>query len=389
MPTHFDRWSYHNPVEIRFDAGRLGELPDLVAGRRALLVTTPGFTSRGLTARVVDLIGHARTIVFDRVQPNPDLLALDRAGQALADQGAEVVVALGGGSAIDTGKALSVLLAAGAPAPLREHLRDGAPLPDRAPLPLVAVPTTAGTGSEVTPFATIWDHERGVKRSLSDARLFARTALLDPALTVSLPAEVTIASGLDALSQAFEAIWNVNATPITSRFALDAIAIVFETLEPLLAHLGSLELRSRMMEASLLAGLAISRTRTALAHSISYPITAHFGVPHGLACSFTLPALLEFNAPLDDGRLAEIAGRLGLVSLSTLHYRLERLLAMLGVTRMLRRYIPSRAALLDLAPQMLTPGRSDNNLRPAGVEQVRAILAATEFCAVLAQSSVI
>ena len=389
MPMHFDRWSYHNPVEIRFGAGRLSELSDLVAGRRALLVTTPGFTGRGLTARAADLLGGEQTIVFDRVQPNPDLLALERAGQRLIDRGAQIVVALGGGSAIDTGKVLSVLLALGDPTLLRAHLRDGAPLPDAAPLPLVAVPTTAGTGSEVTPFATIWDHERGVKRSLSDARLFARAALLDPALTTSLPTDVTIASGLDALSQSFEAIWNVNATPITSRFALDAIAIVLDALPPLLDESGSLELRSRMMEASLLAGLAISRTRTALAHSISYPITARFGVPHGLACSFTLPALLEFNAALDDGRLAEIAGRVGLASLSALRYRLERLLAMLGVTRMLRRYIPSRAALLDLAPQMLTPGRSDNNLRPAGVEQVRAILAATDFCAMPALKSAI
>jgi alcohol dehydrogenase len=143
--------------------------------------------------------------------------------------------------------------------------------------------------------------------------------------------------------------------------------------------LGDLELRSRMLEASLLAGLAIARTRTALAHSMSYPITARYGVPHGLACGFTLPAILEFNAAEDDGRLADIASHLGLASTHALREALRQLLQSLGVTQALRQYIPSRAALLDLAPRMLTPGRADNNLRAATTEDVRQILNATDL----------
>jgi len=372
-------WSYHNPVELRFGAGRLAELPELVGERRALLVTTPGFSRRGLTAQVADMLARVRPVIFDQVQPNPGLQQIERVGQDLRDQRAEVLIGLGGGSAIDTAKALSVVLAAGAPDMLRAHLQSNAPLAPLSPLPLIAIPTTAGTGSEVTPFATIWDHECQQKYSLARPDLCPQVALLDPTLTTSLPADVTIATGLDALAQGFEAIWNHNATPISTLYALRAISLAFATLPRVAADLGSLELRTRMLEASLLAGLAIAKTRTALSHSMSYPITAHYGVPHGLACSFTLPALLDFNAAEDDGRLADIAGYLGLVSVPALGEALRLLLQTLGVDQSLRQYIPSRAALLELAPRMLTPGRSDNNLRAAGVEDVRRILNATDF----------
>src|SRR3954470_19972477 len=156
-------WSYHNPVDIRFGAGQLAELPKLMLGRRALLVTTPGFSRRGLAGQVADLLAPAHPVVFDQVQPNPDIQQIERAGQELRGQHVDVVVGLGGGSAIDTAKALSVVLAYAAPGMTPEHLLAGAPLAPVTPLPLIAIPTTAGTGSEVTPFATIWDHQQQQK----------------------------------------------------------------------------------------------------------------------------------------------------------------------------------------------------------------------------------
>jgi phosphonate metabolism-associated iron-containing alcohol dehydrogenase len=288
-----------------------------------------------------------------------------------------VVVGLGGGSALDTAKALGFVLGAGTPEALRQHFEHGAALPDARPLPLIAVPTTAGTGSEVTPFATIWDLARAKKYSLAGPRLYPSVALLDPTLTLSLPREVTVSTGLDALSQGFEAIWNRNATPITTLYALQAIRIAFGVLPRLIDAPDDLASRSQMLGASLLAGLAISRTRTALAHSISYPITARYGMPHGLACSFTLPAILEFNAAADDGRLARAAAELGCGSTHGLRAKLERLLSALRVGRLAGQYIRSAEDLLALAPEMLTPGRADNNMRPADVAQVRKILAAT------------
>src|SRR5690606_14532428 len=128
--------------------------------------------------------------------------------------------------------------------------------------------------------------------------MFPAVALVDPDLTRSLPESETVSTGLDALSQGLEAWWNRNAGPVTDAFALRAARLALDTLEPLVADLGDPVLRTAMAEASLLAGLAISGTRTAVAHSISYPLTLRFGIPHGLACGFTLPVILEYN---DDG----------------------------------------------------------------------------------------
>jgi alcohol dehydrogenase len=369
-------WSYHNPVQLRFGAGQLNELPALVEHRPALLVTSHGFTRRGLTGQIRKLLAQAPVNVLDDVQPNPDLAAIEQACASLASEPIDVIVALGGGSAIDTAKALSFALPARDPGLLRAHFEAGAALPDVAPLPVIAIPTTAGTGSEVTPFAAIWDRQRAKKYSLARPRLHPRVALLDPELALSLPDDVTTASGLDALSQAFEAIWNRNATPVTTLYARQAIGLIFRNLPRVLLEPQRLELRAAMLEASLLAGLAISQTRTALAHSISYPITARYGVPHGLACSFTLPTLLDFNAVSDDGRLAATAAWLELPSVEALRDRVLDLLLALGADRMLREYLGEPEDVLGLAPAMLMPGRADNNMRAASEYDVVELLAA-------------
>ena len=131
-----------------------------------------------------------------------------------------------------------------------------------------------------------------------------------------------------------------------------------------------------MLQASLMSGLAISITRTALAHSISYPITARYRMPHGLACGFTLPAILGFNAQADDGRLAEMARRLGFTSVQDLQKHLTQLLTLLEVDMAVKNYVCSLEDLLELAPEMLAPGRADNNLRLAEIDDVREILRA-------------
>src|SRR5690606_30104611 len=149
----------------------------------------------------------------------------------------------------------------------------------------------AGTGSEVTPFSTIWDGQGAKKYSVATPRLFPQKALLFPELTGTLPWDVTVCTGLDALSQCLESVWNRRATPLTSAIATDGIRKIFQALPELKQNLGHLPSRQLMMEASLFSGLCISQTRTAMAHAVSYPLTAHFGTPHGIACSFTLPDL--------------------------------------------------------------------------------------------------
>ncbi|HEY8358214.1 MAG TPA: iron-containing alcohol dehydrogenase PsrA [Ramlibacter sp.] len=287
--------SYFNPVQSVYGAGALASLPRLLAGRRAALVTFPEARSLGLLARLEGLLGPAPACIVDDVRPNPDVAELgptwERFWREHAD--VEVIVAVGGGSAIDTAKVLMVGNEANRFSDLVNSLAgNGAPAPTRFKA-LVAVPTTAGTGSEVTPWATVWDRERKVKHSLHLPQTWPSIAVIDPELMLSLPASVTLQSGLDALSHALESIWNVNANPVSDTFAIAAVQEVMDTLPLLMARLGDIELRGRMALAALKAGMAFSNTKTALAHSISYEMTLRHGLPHGIACSFVLPMVLE------------------------------------------------------------------------------------------------
>jgi phosphonate metabolism-associated iron-containing alcohol dehydrogenase len=369
-------WKFWNPVRILFGLNRLGDLPSLVVEDRVLLLTTQGCSRRGLTAAITDLLPDKTLSIRDHLAPNPEIDSIQHLTASLDDERVDVIVALGGGSVMDTAKALSVSLPGKLEGfSLRAHFATGTPLPSCAPLKVIAIPTTAGTGSEVTPFATIWDTKAGEKYSLNSERLFPHTALLDPILTATLPRRQTIISGLDALSHAFESLWNRNASPLTAVWARHAIDLTFKALPRLLATPEDLVWRARMLEASLLGGLAISQTKTALAHSISYHLTARRGVPHGLACSFTLPALLEFNRLADDGSLLALSQQLGCASAAALGERLDRLYRQLGVSQLLQDYRLGLEDLLKLRPFMLKPGRADNNWRPADLEDLEEILA--------------
>lgn len=369
-------WGFHNPVHLLFGNGTLEKLPEMIAGRRALLLTTPGFTRRGVTERLVQMLGPAVALIMDDVHANPELLDLEARGKRLAHTGIEVIAAVGGGSVIDTAKVLSAVLGLkGHGFDLRAYLERGASGLTGKGIPVVAVPTTAGTGSEVTPFATVWDSTVKRKYSLAGSLLFAETAIVDPTLTLTVPRETTIATGLDAISQAFEAIWNRNATPITTLYATEALRNALSAIELLVDNLHDPHLRTKMAYASLLAGLAISYTRTAIAHSMSYPLTLHYGVPHGLACGFSLPSILAFNLEADDGRLRNLAAALKFSRAEDLGGHLKELLVRLGVPHMLKRYLPPGDAVFAVVGEMFTPNRAFNNLRPVDSAAIQGILA--------------
>jgi alcohol dehydrogenase len=194
---------------------------------------------------------------------------------------------------------------------VRRYLVDKVPLDTSAIVPIIAVPTTSGTGSEVTHWATVWDSANGNKYSLAHPLLYPEAAVLDPALIVGAPRGLTLATGLDSLSHALESIWNVNANPVSANFAVEAAREIIETLPRLLDNLGDVELRARQARASLLAGFAFSQTKTALAHNISYDITLKTGLIHGVACSFSLPIVMGWamgNDPQCDAALRRIFG---------------------------------------------------------------------------------
>jgi phosphonate metabolism-associated iron-containing alcohol dehydrogenase len=332
-------WRYANPVAVHFGVGMIEQLPALLRGRRATLVTFPEAAAHGLVDRLRGLIGESLQGVVDRTQPNPDVDGLDVLYEDFwrTQRDAELIVAVGGGSALDTAKALMVGTQSGRFDELIDLLARDKPFTPHRTKKLIAVPTTAGTGSEVTGWATVWHRAAGKKYSLNLAETWPEAALIDPALLLSLPPAPTLASGLDALSHALEAIWNVNANPVSDHHAVVAAREVLATLPALMARLDDIGLRERMSFAALMAGLAFSNTKTALAHSISYEMTMRHGLPHGIACSFTLPLVLKRAIGVSAGRDAVLA-RVFDVPLDAAAAFLEDFLERLGVSTRFESY---------------------------------------------------
>jgi phosphonate metabolism-associated iron-containing alcohol dehydrogenase len=323
-------WSYENRVRIRFGAGSLNQIGDLVQGRSYCLVTYDEPIFHGMAERIAATAGPA-TITIDNVVPNPDfhMLTESCALFAGADPVPEVIVALGGGSVIDAAK----VVAAGGKGfgAVKRFLENGGDGDTLTATPIVAIPTTAGTGSEVTSWASVWDTDIGRKYSLSRQSLYPTDALIDPELMVAMPRELTISTALDALSHSLESIWNVNGNPVSTNHAVNAATEILDCLPELADDLHNMDLRTRIAGAATFAGLAFSNTRTALAHSISYPITLRHGTPHGIACSFSLPMVMRSAigaSPACDTGLERIFGS----NLPAGADRLEEFLVNLGVS---------------------------------------------------------
>ncbi len=284
-------WNYQNPVKVIFGDGQFRSLADLIGGRRYALVTYPDSPFPELANTLASQAG-APVLTIEDVAPNPDYELLRRQSAKFAGlDEIEVIVALGGGSVIDSAKVFAA--AGGSFDRVATFLETKEGADAFSFLPIIAVPTTAGTGSEVTCWATVWNEAQGKKYSLAHPRLYPETAFVDPELMLGKPYGLTMATGLDALSHSLESIWNVNANPVSARHAVAAARLIIDALPKLLRDLGNANLRRDMAEASLCAGLAFSNTKTAIAHNLSYPITLGWGVQHGIACSFTLPTVLS------------------------------------------------------------------------------------------------
>ena len=284
-------WTFENPVKICFGNGAFDSVAEIIGVRPYCLVTYDEPYFKVLTGKLADSAGQPASII-NNITPNPDFITLtDSCCQFAESASADmVIIALGGGSVIDAAKVLASSKKGFEP--VRVYLETGKGRDQLGSYPIIAIPTTAGTGSEVTKWATVWDTGAQKKYSLALQTLYPTHAIIDPELMLELPKELTISTGLDALSHALESIWNRNCNPVSDNHAVFAATEIIDALPRLICDLGNIELRSRVARASLFAGLAFSNTRTALAHSVSYPITLKYKVPHGLACSFSLPMVL-------------------------------------------------------------------------------------------------
>ena len=283
-------------------------------GSRAIVVTDPGVVAAGLVTPVVDALAQAglAQCVFDEVEANPRVATVDRGAAVARDHGADVIVAVGGGSSIDSGKAIAAVLTHGGSCLDYEYdIVHG----DRVPgptTPIVAIPTTAGTGSEVTLWAIVTDTSRNYKAPIGSLHLAPRVALVDPRLTISLPPGVTAGTGVDALVHAIEAFTARCSNPISDALCLYAVELVSLYLVRAFDDGSDLEARSGMMLASLIAGMGFGNSDTAAVHSMGEALGGLKDVPHGTAMAICLPYVLRLNAQAVPEKLARLGESMGL-----------------------------------------------------------------------------
>jgi alcohol dehydrogenase len=285
---------------------RLGELASELGFRRTLLVADPGMIKAGYVAAAqasLEGAGIAATLYHDFGE-NPDSLMVEAGRAFAAPLGIDSIIGLGGGSSLDCAKGINFLLTnGGAIADYRGYGKAHTPL-----LPMIAVPTTAGTGSEAQSYAVISDAATHMKMACGDPSAAARIAILDPELTLSAPRGVTALAGYDALAHAVETWVTTRRTPMSDTFALRAWDMLRASFTRVLDTPGDLDARASMLLGSHFAGVAIEQSMLGAAHACSNPLTARFGLAHGLALSTVLPHVVRWNAPVVEARYAMLAG---------------------------------------------------------------------------------
>lgn len=301
-------YQYFMPTEVIYAPGALTSLAKRcqVLGTRPLIVTgRQSARATGLLDRILAQLPSAQ--VFDQVEENPTIATCMRGAKCCLDTGCDYVIGVGGGSPMDAAKAVAML--ATNPGPCAEYF--GVDKFPNAPLPVAAIPTTAGTGSEVTPYAVIVDEVLRSKKTISGRMLFPVFALLDPELSVTMPPAVTVATGLDALSQAMEGMLSKRSTAVGDALALETCRLVKEWLPRAVADPANLEARGRMLHAAMLSGCIIAQSGTTLVHGMGYYFTLEFGLAHGLANALLLTPVFQFNAHLAPEKVAPLAAALG------------------------------------------------------------------------------
>ena len=293
----------HGPGAI----ARLRELTDELGVTRPLLVTDPGVVGAGLAEQALRQLDNA--VVFDGVRPNPDIELVGEGSGVYREQACDGLVALGGGSSIDAAKGIGVEVEHGGS--ILEYEYGGTPITKRIP-PLVAVPTTSGTGSEVTLWTVITDHERKIKFNVGGTPLIgAHVAVIDPELTLGLPPAVTAATGMDALSHGIECYTCDYHQPFNDAVALQAIELVGTWLRAAYADGSNLEARTQMAHAATLGGMAYGTESAGAAHAMSQSAGGVHDCPHGALTARVLGPVCEYNASTAPERYARIAQALG------------------------------------------------------------------------------
>ncbi|MFQ5711043.1 MAG: iron-containing alcohol dehydrogenase [Candidatus Geothermarchaeales archaeon] len=382
MELAYKSFEFRVPSRILYGVGcakEAGSVAKALGGTKALIVTDPVLRKMGYPKEVQGYLEEAglRVEVFDGVPTEPEMGYVEKGLKIYEEAGCDLTVAVGGGSPIDTAKGIALL--ATNKGSMRDYEGIGKiPVPAA---PLIAMPTTAGTGSEVTQFTVITDVERKRKMLIGSPNIIPTAAICDPLFTLKLPPDYTMGIGVDALTHAIEAYVSVKAQPLSDMFALNAIELISRSLRQAWADGSNLAARSNMMRAATEAGIAFSNSSVALVHGMSRPIGAHFHLPHGLSNAILLPHVMEFSYIGNPEKFADIAVAMG-ESVEDLSVLDAAIVAVETVGRLCEDVgVPTlvgagceEAKVLELAPKMaddaIASGSPANNPRKPTREQI-------------------
>ncbi len=304
-------WFYRQPVKIIFGGGKVSEIGDLIKGlgkTNGLLVCDKFLADNGVANKVMSESGGMLKYSFSDVSPNPDVKEVDACADFIRANGVDFVAAMGGGSVMDCAKAAASVCMTGDS--IVKYHGTGVSLPPEK-LPLICMPTTAGTGSEVTCVSVLTDHELGKKAPINCDNFYAEYALIDPELTYTVPPQITANTGMDVLCHAIEGYWSKDHQPICDACAVHAAEIIFKYLTVCYHKPDDAEAREKLCEASVIAGLAFTLPKTTSSHACSYPLTNLYHIPHGEACALTLDFFARVNKDAQNGRVLDFARKLG------------------------------------------------------------------------------
>lgn len=367
-----DMWKFYQPADIMFGAGNVEKIAEFMEGKnldKALIIADPFTEKCGLAKRVMDASEGKVLGIISEVEPNPSIQNVDACIAKAKELGAKSIIAIGGGSAMDCAKSTAAGYKLGLDG---AALLAGAPITDA--LPVIAIPTTAGTGSEVTAGAVISDKEKGIKAAIFGPAIFPVLAIVDPELTYTCPPSVTASSGIDVLAHSLDALTSVKASPATDALAVRAAKMVFENLEKAYLDGTDKTARDNMSEACVVAGLAFSQTGTTGSHACSYILTSKFGIPHGEACAFTLDSWFRENAKARP-QLNEFAKMMGFSDADEVADEVAKLRGRLNLRSKLPEIGVTEADLDEIAESSNASGNMTNNIAKIGIDGIRRLFA--------------
>jgi len=347
-------------------ARRYGERALVACGAKAM--RRSGTLDRGMELLAQEGVS---VTIYDKVVGEPTLPMVEAGRKLARERDVQVTIGLGGGSAMDAAKAIAGLYFE--PGTVAEY-HAGRPL-EGPTLPFLAIPTTAGTGAEVTKNAVLINPDSGLKKSIRSDQWFARVALVDPKLTLTVPPSVTASTGADALCQAIEAFVSIHAQPATDALAAEAIHLIGRSLVRAYEDGEDIAARAEMLYGSLLAGMALANARLGGVHGIAHPLGGHYGISHGVLCGLLLPYVMEYNLEYAGEKYARVARLLGGEGTPGGAVEAVReLLSRIGIPRHLEPLGVRREDFPTLVEESLPSGSLKSNPRPLGAEDVYRLL---------------